>query len=202
MNKVDSETAWNRSKYYPLPRDLTFQVEKPLFRKWARGRKSLVEIGVFEGASAAVFRSVMASEGTLHLIDPFVSDSMNEHLRARPLFTKLNVGRVLRGQVYWHKDYSTTVVKKWKAPIDFLFIDGDHTYDACLQDWNDWSPFVPINGIVMFHDARFGKGDGTYWDGWEGPTQVVDQLLRGRNRLKNWEIVDEAGTVVVAMRVQ
>ena len=66
----------------------------------------------------------------------------------------------------------------------------------------EWSPYVPVNGIVMFHDARFGKGDGSFWDGWEGPTQVVDKLFRGPGRMKNWEIVDEAGTVVVVMRVQ
>ena len=202
MLRKDSEQAWNRSKYYPLPRDLTFGAEKPLFRKWARGRKMLVEIGVFEGASGSHFRSVMARDATLHLIDPFIADSNNEHLVARPFFAHMNVERIRNGRVKWHRDFSYNVVKKWFGDIDFLFIDGNHTYDACLQDWMEWSPYVPVNGIVMFHDARFGKGDGSFWDGWEGPTQVVDKLFRGPGRMTNWEIVDEAGTVVVVMRVQ
>jgi hypothetical protein len=82
MLRKDSESSWNRSHYYSLPRDLIFSPEKPLFQKWANDRKKLVEIGVFEGASASHFRSVMAKDATLHLIDPFISDSMNSHLVA------------------------------------------------------------------------------------------------------------------------
>ena len=201
MLQKDSNQDFKRSPYYPLPRDLTFPPEKPLFHRWAKGRKKLVEIGIFEGASGAAFRSVMASDGELHLIDPFIPDSMNPRLRARKFFAKLNLGRVRNGRVRWYEDYSFNVIKNWKQSIDFLFIDGDHTYKSCLQDWDDWSRFVEKNGVVIFHDARFGRGDGSYWDGWEGPTQVVDELFRGRNRLKNWEIVEEAGTAVAVVRV-
>jgi cephalosporin hydroxylase len=35
--------------------------------------------------------------------------------------------------------------------IDFLFIDGDHSYDMVKSDFEKYSPFVR-NGVVAFHD--------------------------------------------------
>jgi len=37
------------------------------------------------------------------------------------------------------------------APLDFLFIDGDHTYEGVRKDWEMYSPLVR-NGIIAFHD--------------------------------------------------
>lgn len=194
--------SFRRAHFYPLPRDLCFPEEKPLFMRWARGKKRLVEIGVFEGASASLFRSVMDPKGSIWLIDPFVPDSRNPHLRARKIFAWLNVARVRNGETVWFKDYSYNVVGQKRDPIDFLFIDGDHTEVACLRDWQDWSPFVEVGGIVIFHDARFGTSDGKYWDGWEGPTNVVNRLFRGSERLPNWQIVEEVRTAVVVQRIK
>ena len=198
----DSAKELRRSRFFPFPRDLCFPQEKPLFRKWAKNRRRLVEIGVFEGASAAIFRSVMHPTGHLHLIDPFIPDSMNPALSARKPFAKLNLMRVRNGKITWHEDFSFQVVKTWHQPVDFLFIDGDHTEASCSQDWTQWSPFVEVGGVAIFHDARFGKGDGSWWDGWEGPTAVVDRLFRGANKITSWEIVDEAGTAVAVRRLR
>lgn len=38
------------------------------------------------------------------------------------------------------------------APIDFAFIDGDHTYEGVRRDWNDYAPLVRPGGLVAFHD--------------------------------------------------
>jgi hypothetical protein len=200
MEVRDSDRDPTRSPDYPHSRDLTFPAEKHLFEKYARGRKVLVEIGVFEGASAVVFRRSMPGDATLHLIDPFVPDSMNQNLLARKEFTVRNVESVSRGRVVWHEDFSWNVAKVWTRPIDLLFIDGDHREQSCLRDWDDWSRFVKVGGVVLFHDARKGKGDGTSWEGWEGPTRVVDALFRGNDAVPGWEMIEELGTVVVVRK--
>lgn len=41
-------------------------------------------------------------------------------------------------------------------PLDLLFIDGDHRYDAVLVDWLLYSHLVAPGGIVAFHDAVAG----------------------------------------------
>jgi predicted O-methyltransferase YrrM len=36
--------------------------------------------------------------------------------------------------------------------IDFLFIDGDHTYEGAKSDFEMYSPLVLRGGLVVFHD--------------------------------------------------
>lgn len=36
--------------------------------------------------------------------------------------------------------------------VDFLFIDGDHSYEGVKQDFEMYSPFVKKGGIIAFHD--------------------------------------------------
>ena len=42
--------------------------------------------------------------------------------------------------------------KNWNSPIDFLFIDGDHSYEAVKQDIEDWLPHVVQGGSIVFDD--------------------------------------------------
>jgi predicted O-methyltransferase YrrM len=36
--------------------------------------------------------------------------------------------------------------------LDFLFIDGDHTYEGVKKDFEMYSPFVREGGLIAFHD--------------------------------------------------
>jgi hypothetical protein len=38
------------------------------------------------------------------------------------------------------------------GPIDFLLIDGDHTYEGAKQDFVNYGPLVQQGGMIMFHD--------------------------------------------------
>lgn len=38
-------------------------------------------------------------------------------------------------------------------PVDFLFIDGDHSYEGVKQDFDMYAPLVRPGGIVAFHDT-------------------------------------------------
>jgi len=38
--------------------------------------------------------------------------------------------------------------------IDFLFIDGGHSYKAVLADWLLYAPLVAPGGMVAFHDSK------------------------------------------------
>ena len=39
-----------------------------------------------------------------------------------------------------------------KTKIDFLFIDGDHTYDGVKSDFAMYGPLVKEDGLIVFHD--------------------------------------------------
>ena len=54
--------------------------------------------------------------------------------------------------------------------IDLLFIDGDHTLEACRSDFEGYAPHVKPGGYVLFHDYDPRRED-------LGPTWVVNNLV-------------------------
>lgn len=52
-------------------------------------------------------------------------------------------------------------------PIDFAFIDGDHTYEGVRADFEDYGPLVRPGGIIAFHDILYRE---------DQPTIRVDRL--------------------------
>jgi hypothetical protein len=47
---------------------------------------------------------------------------------------------------------SARAAEKRGKPIHLLFIDASHKYKDVLNDWQLWSPFIPLGGYVAFHD--------------------------------------------------
>ena len=43
-----------------------------------------------------------------------------------------------------------------KESIDFVFIDGDHSYESVKNDIKYWEPIVKENGLIMGHDYNWG----------------------------------------------
>jgi len=41
--------------------------------------------------------------------------------------------------------------------LDFLFIDGDHTYEGARQDFANYAPMVRPGGVIAFHDLMTPK---------------------------------------------
>jgi predicted O-methyltransferase YrrM len=172
-------------------------LEGEALARWARGRKTLVEIGVAEGASALGLREAMHPEGTLFLIDPFHLGRVR-FLNSLKRASRRTVSHSSNGRIVWVDRFSFDAVASWSTAIDLLFLDGDHLEPAVFQDWNDWHLFVAPGGVVVFHDAR------TFPGGWtsssDGPVKVVDNLFRS-GRMDSWEIVDEVHSLVVVRRV-
>jgi predicted O-methyltransferase YrrM len=170
--------------------------EHHALEKHARGCKSLLEIGVAEGASAVALRTTMNPEGTLYLVDPF-------HLsRVRALnflrrAAKRAVSTKSGPKTVWIEAFSHEAVVAWNHPIDFLLIDGDHREEAVEQDWNDWHPYLTENGIIAFHDARLFPGG---WTSPEyGPVRFIDRVFRN-NASPSWVILEEVDSLVFVRR--
>lgn len=75
-------------------------------------------------------------------------------------------------------------------PFDFVFIDGDHTYDGVRADWLAWSPLVRPGGVVAFHDT-WPNGDRHE----PGIVRWVDEL---RHQLPSIEWTDPDGVGICA----
>jgi hypothetical protein len=185
------------------PRTMHSEADAGVVRGAARGRRRVVEIGVYEGSSAAVLCEVLGPGAELHLVDPF-----GEHGWALPAGWGATEGASRRvverarrrhdgPQVTWHVDYSAAVAARWSGPVDLVFIDGDHSEAGVRADWDGWHGFVEPGGAVLFHDARLSQEGGR---GLPGPTAVVDELLRGAGAVAGWRIVAEADRTVAVAR--
>jgi cephalosporin hydroxylase len=56
-------------------------------------------------------------------------------------------------------------------PLNFLFLDGDHTYEGVKMDWEMYSPLVGPGGIIAFHDVAGNYADTNvkrFWDELKG----------------------------------
>jgi len=65
----------------------------------------------------------------------------------------------------------------WKDPIDLLFIDGAHEYDAVVADFVKFGEFVVPGGYILFHDYVIYKG----------PTLAIYQDVLEDNRFETVE---------------
>jgi predicted O-methyltransferase YrrM len=187
------------------PRSMHSQADLELLLAAAAGARTVVEIGVYEGASAIALLGALAPDAELHLIDPFGArpEALPAGWAAREWATRRAVerARARRGghppaQVHWHVALSHEVARRWSGSVDLVFIDGDHSRAGCELDWSCWSPFVAPGGRVVFHDARLGEPCGR---GLPGPSALVSARFRGA-RTPGWAIEAEADRSVAVQR--
>ena len=122
----------------------------------------IVEIGSFLGKSTVFYATsleILGLDGTVTAIDPHTGDRQNlealgiselpsfDMFRSHLLAT--GVTERVRALVATSHDASDG----WTDPIDFLFIDGWHSYEAVIEDGHDWIPHVTDNGVIVFDDA-------------------------------------------------
>ncbi len=172
----------------------------------AVGAQRVVEIGVYEGASAVLLCEALGPRCELHLVDPFGAhpDALPSGWGATEWATRRVVERVVRRRgreapgVRWHVALSHEVAASWSGGIDLVFIDGDHSEAGCELDWTSWCDHVAPGGHVVFHDARDGEPGGR---GLPGPSAVVRRHFRDR-ATEGWAIAAEADRTVAVRRAR
>lgn len=187
------------------PRTMHSAADARVLLDAAAGARRVVEIGVYEGASALTLQRALGPNAELHLIDPFGhhADALPGGWGASERATRRLLARAGRGlgtrapEIVWHIALSHDVAARWTGEIDLVFVDGDHSQAGCERDWLDWSPFVAQGARVVFHDARADQPGGR---GLPGPTAVVARHLRD-GRSPGWSIVAEADRTVDIRRV-
>jgi len=110
----------------------------------------IVEIGSFYGASMAIFGLTSDESVRIYCVDLAIKPDLSTNIIKYGLSGKV---AILPGD-------SAEVAKRWKLPIDFLFIDGGHSYENEMSDSEKWAPFVKKGGIVAWHDYDYPLYDG------------------------------------------
>jgi len=150
----------------------------------------IVEIGSYRGKSTTVLAfGAKERGGKVYAIDPFegvmdghvVTGHDRDHLR----YALINAG--VSESVEIITGYSVATAKTWKKPIDLIFIDGDHSYEAVKADLKAWSKHV--TGKIALHDYNLN---------WPGVPLAVDEFVAAGE----WRIVENVDATVVLERVE
>jgi cephalosporin hydroxylase len=123
-----------------------------------RQPRTVVEIGTANGGTLFLWCQMAHPEATIVSIDlpggihgggyPYWKSFLYQRFPSSA--QKLHL---LRGDS--HKPEMLAQLKKILADdsqIDFLFIDGDHTYEGVKADFEMYAPLVRKGGLIAFHD--------------------------------------------------
>jgi len=127
----------------------------------------IIEIGVRRGGSLKFWEQVVQPG------DLVIGVDINPQVEWETVFSHRKVV-VIRGDSRQESTVKRVAETLGGKQADFLFIDGQHSYETCLSDFNKYSGFVRKGGIVGFHDLC---------SSFKYPKKVFD-MLKGRKKEK------------------
>jgi len=150
---------------------------------------TVMEIGTAEGGTFYIWTRYLESASKLISLDlprgEFGGGYSESHI---PFFKKFNKDKkMLFFRKNSHNPQTKQEIKEElnEEKVDFLFIDGDHTYEGVKQDFEMYSPLVSENGTVAFHDIVPGPSNrvGGVPEFWE----EIKEDYPNREFVKDWE---------------
>lgn len=164
---------------YLYEKELFLDAIKDRLLKPKRSKFYGCEIGVLYGETSFFF---LREFENLNLtgIDPLIPDSMESSLIGNIETIEKNIG-IYKDRWQFYQDYSFNIHNKFKnESFDFVFIDGDHTYDAVSQDFELYLPKVKNGGLVFMHDSRMNRGGANFH---VGSSQFADHIIENDSRI-------------------
>ena len=119
----------------------------------------MIEIGAYMGESTMMFACLNLFK-EIHTIEPFKDmggrieqfNSQNDY-NWDTIYNEFQINTRLFDNITLHKDFSYNVADKFEDnSVDFIYIDGDHSYDAVTKDLEMYLPKLKHNGVIGGHD--------------------------------------------------
>ena len=130
----------------------TTQEEMELIKKYAAQKKYVVEIGVYEAVNTVSIAKAISRHAVFFAIDPFFKSKFG--FCYYKWITQLNLLRNrVSNKVRLLEVFSYEAAKNIDSKIDFIFVDGDHSYEGIQKDWNLYSTKVVLGGYILLHDT-------------------------------------------------
>ena len=121
--------------------------------------KCVIEIGSRRGRSLSMLAMALRGVGSDSFL--FSIDPQEEH---RHNFEQARVALMQIGeadrlvQIKATSDRAATVLGRGVA--SFIFVDGDHSYDQLIRDFENYREVLASGGCLVFHDYGYGNHNG------------------------------------------
>lgn len=134
-----------------------------------------LEVGSWAGSSALVLEGVFDRVFCVDTWEGTTSDRLGGVSRfygRDHIFRTFcrNMGTKLHATVFPCVGKSLFWASAWRLPLDLIFIDADHTFDACITDLTCWTNHVAPGATICGHD----------YGSFEGVTTAVDRVFPER----------------------
>ncbi len=163
---------------------------------YRRTRIEILEIGTLFGVNAVILYDILSCYGKevlLTLIDPlegYYGESIDPGtgLPVSQEILERNLGQAgipadRRRIIQSFSTQPETLEAISDQQFDYLFIDGDHSYDVVHSDFEQYAKLVRPGGYVLFDDYHN--------DRWPDVTRAVDEIVRDAKDLEwigaDWE---------------
>jgi predicted O-methyltransferase YrrM len=134
----------------------TTEAERDCLARHGSDKRMLAEIGVYHGVTTCRLRKAMDATGVLIAIDPYPKQRLG--FSAQRVVARREVSSVKRGTVKWLRktgaEAARELIANGSQRFDFVFIDGDHSWEGLQADWEGWSKLIAPGGVVGLHDSR------------------------------------------------
>jgi predicted O-methyltransferase YrrM len=152
-----AEAAFTFAGRFLQPMQVRSEITACLQRVEALRPRCVVEIGTAAGGTLLLWSRVAAADAVIISIDlPGGPFGGGYSVWRKPVYARLVRPRqtlhLLRGDSHSRSTLRKVEELLGPRPCDFLFIDGDHTYQGVQQDFRMYSGLVRAKGIIALHD--------------------------------------------------
>jgi predicted O-methyltransferase YrrM len=170
--------------------------ERQCLYKYAINKNLALEIGTYMGVSASIIAKAICENARLFCVDPFDEKKGHKNPCFLMAIRQLKNNRVF-DKVTFLLGYSNDidVIKQIPKNLDFIFIDGDHSYDGLRNDWMIVLDNLLVSGIVCLHDTKIPEEE-QYKN--FGSVQYYHEVIRED---KNFELLETVYSMNVLRRI-
>ena len=154
-----------------------------------RKPRRLLEIGTAGGGTLFLFAKIASDDATIISIDlPGGKFGGGYPQACAPLYESFATNRqnihLIRQNSHLAEALDEVKRILGNEKLDFIFVDGDHTYEGLRNDFCIYSQLVKENGIMAFHDIVPGNvevvgGAPRFWS-------EIKQKYAHRDLVKDW----------------
>jgi cephalosporin hydroxylase len=118
--------------------------------------RTILEIGSSHGGALFFFEHILPPDGLLIGVEQDLNIAFSIQQNA-------HYDSCCSVQLLRQDSHDTSTVENIRKilgnrPVDFLFVDGDHSYEGCKKDLDMYSEFVKDGGgIIGFHDVAIDE---------------------------------------------
>lgn len=121
--------------------------------------QNFIELGTSLGITTSYLAFGSNQTAQIHTIEA-CQDVQN---KAKETFQKLGIDNKINSQLGTFDEILPSLLVQTEK-LDFLFIDGNHSYEATLRYFELCKPFLHNDSVIVFDDIYWSKGMTQAWE--------------------------------------